>query len=1141
MKSAVRLICLFLSCCMLLSILPVAAHMEETDEVCEICDQSPCACTPEEDGSNSLCPDCGEDPCTCQKEDPTPCPDCGEDPCTCQKEDPTLCPDCGQAECVCDKTEETCLGADICVDGIHVPECPLYVAPTCTQDESCTLTENHLEGCPKIQSTPAPISDEDTELKVKMFVLGPGGGLGDEIDRTEVFENEVGNGICFAITIGDTQVPLDTLSLSKPDVVYMDSITDTDWVTVIATLFTATQVGTTDVIYTDPVTNKTEKVVTLKTNAMTEGNYLYLNADENSGERKLWSYPGGGFDEVIERKPGVNFPTSIGILKIDGFYPIDVSKLYSTTELIQLGGSGSSCTVTLVSEEANGLICYDDESSQTYTLKALAPEDNDDIFYDPAPDLLLVTEDDVRHVSYTLYPNESIDVTFRKGSTGGSIPFNGTVTSSDPETLEVTKVDNGYTLTAKKSGNVTLTGTYGENKTITCQIEVPEVKVGAEKLFDADGSDPNGNAMCTYLRMYSAGDVYRQFRFGTSLKDSVVADDLHYSGCVSLEAGKDGYYKVSVTEGNGLIWYTHEGVDYTIPVRCAGVDNGDDFGFGNIIEINGVTYGTAIMEQEKMTFRNNFGHGYFDRDDEPGFSEQIVLAAMAGETVDKNAYSNISDVRFEMLICRQESNKNPSDNATLSPTVSRPKDPASGVLTWGTTVSAEARKGFRATVAMSFTLSQPGNNPRRITLQCHVHYGASEGTVVVYANDLTTVGKLNAVLSSREALINYLKNPGEGAIVEGNADLCETTSAPIDMYLPNVTYDGIVVAQAVPDAHVTNDGVPMGDGWLQLYGSGETIFIGLIHRGGLSWVNNISFVANPNVTMTYRDETFTCGIFSDYTFTDIDVTYDQEYLDKYCGGKAPDLQDSIDLINKQPNRLIANIDLHLVACTFTGFDYGVYATENGMVGGGKICTFTDCHTGIYINANGSNVNSRNVDYSSYTFRNNVYAVRIKSLTSGIFPYSVRVHDCNFYDNYREFWITPGGDYYCYRNYYGGSWQDKGQCANYVLNKNCPPTFDKWDLEYQASQDTGARPGRYYSTSGDAARVITAPCRNTPSSTSAFWIYDREDQNNRILQSEGSSLPIAEESITALTQDTDVYIVENDGSEVAVITFQGTED
>lgn len=1106
MKSAIKLICLFLSCCMLLSILPVAAHMEETDKICEICGQSPCVCAPEEDGSNSLCLDCG------------------------------------QAECVCDKTEETCLGADSCVDGIHVPDCPLYVAPTCTQDESCTLTENHLEGCPKIQSIPAPVSNEDTGLNVKMLMMGPGAGEGEAVDRTRELENEVVYGFNLAITLGGTHVPFDSLSLSKPGVVSMSLITDMEG-NIMGVSFTSTKVGTTDVIYTDPDTHKTETVVTIKTIAMSESNPFYANADDNLEGRILWSCFNGGFSTEIRQQSGFTFTTTIGILRTDGFYPIDPSELYSTTDLIKLGGSGSSCTVTLRSEATNGLICYDDEFGRTYGMQAIANNiTNNDIGLDPDPDLLLVTEDNVRHTSYTMYPNESINVTFRKGSTGGSIPFTGTVTSGAPDTLEVTKTDKGYTLTAKKSGNVTLTGTYGENKTIICQIEVPEVKVGAEKLFNTHGADHNGNTMHTYLRMSPGESFHTQFRFGTASASEVVTG-LQCSGCVNLKAGEDGNYLVSATEGNGLIWYTHEGVDYTIPVRCADVDQSNDFGEGNIIVVNGVTYGTAIMSQEKMTFRNYFGSAYSDDEHESGFSERVVLAAIADGTVAKDAYSYISDVRFEMLACVEETEESTCDNATLSSTVSRPKDPVSGVLTWGATVSAGPKAGFRATIAMSFTLNLPGEAPRRITLQCRMGYIGIPKNIVAYANDLDTVGKLNAVLSSRDALINYLKNPGEGAAVDGDPNFCYTTSVQISLYLPAVTYDGIVVAQPVPEAY--NDpetGITVADGQLQLYGSKGTILRGMINRGGLGMVNNISFVADPSVTMNYGGKTFTCGILSDCTFTDITVTYDQEYLNKYCDGQAPSMQASINLVKKQPSRFVGYVDVDLLYnCSFTGYDYGVYSTENGMVGGGSFCTFTDCYTGIYVNAKGDSIYSRNTDYSSYTFRNNVFAVRIKSLTSGIIPYSVRVHDCYFYDNYREFWITPAGDYYCYRNYYSGYWKNKEQCANYVLNKNCTPTFDDWDLEYQTSQDSGARPGRYYAESGDAARVVSTASRSAPDSYSGFWIYDRKDQNNRILQSEGSKLPIAEESITALTQDTDVYIVENDGSEVAVITFQGTGD
>ena len=299
---------------------------------------------------------------------------------------------------------------------------------------------------------------------------------------------------------------------------------------------------------------------------------------------------------------------------------------------------------------------------------------------------------------------------------------------------------------------------------------------------------------------------------------------------------------------------------------------------------------------------------------------------------------------------------------------------------------------------------------------------------------------------------------------------------------------------------------------------------------------------------------FTCCILTDGTYQSTnDMAWDETYAAKYCpetlDTPAETLAHSTDKLNMYyPDLRWASEELWDINCArFIGFDYGIRTTDHGLAGGGFYGIFKDCFYGLYVDSANFGVSTGNphhTDYNAFHFENNVFAIRLVNLPKDSNPYDFRAHDSDFIHNLREFWISPAGDYYFYRNYYGGYWQDHGRTHWKSFTEwNEKDIMDDWDKD----KITGNRPGRYHDdgTNGKA-RVITSAGKkvsgngNNSSKSDGYWIYDREDQNNRILV--GEDLPLAQESIEALGKDTTVTVVGKDSNgntkDTAQITFKG---
>ena len=173
------------------------------------------------------------------------------------------------------------------------------------------------------------------------------------------------------------------------------------------------------------------------------------------------------------------------------------------------------------------------------------------------------------------------------------------------------------------------------------------------------------------------------------------------------------------------------------------------------------------------------------------------------------------------------------------------------------------------------------------------------------------------------------------------------------------------------------------------------------------------------------------------------------------------------------------------------------------------------------------------------------AVRIAGLQRNITPYEFRIHDCDFINNYLEFWISKYNttylqNYYFYRNHYSGGWnKPTGNWYKYgssTLGDEVLPEVDHRGPKYSDEMMNGVE----VTVSGTPGRATPNLITNRSAATEGYWIYDGEDQVTRIEQG-GDKLPLAKDALDALTQDAEVTVVKNQGKDtVAVWTFEGGE-
>ena len=439
----------------------------------------------------------------------------------------------------------------------------------------------------------------------------------------------------------------------------------------------------------------------------------------------------------------------------------------------------------------------------------------------------------------------------------------------------------------------------------------------------------------------------------------------------------------------------------------------------------------------------------------------------------------ISNVRFYIPYWKNEDGSTDVSNCMLS-TSAEPFE-AGNVDTWRTLMVADNGSGFDCQLAMDFTYTEPGKQPVTYTVTMDGGYHGVQ-VMDIHADDPT--GPAGAYLDTAKKLNAVLSSREnlKAWLAEYFPDEYALYGKvdPMTIYLPAVEYDDVIVMNCPFDD----------EGWtsIAIYGTDggylnpQTIMPGFVHKGGGSELRYIHFQGDPNKTVTYKNsKPFTCGVLMD--------------------GPANQYNDMIGV----------------GSCIFENLDYGTYSTETGFTGRGTDSLYRNCTYGMYIDCKGKQNGAPNDEFTHMQFINCKVAVWIKSLPDYITPYMIRVVDNTFLNNQHDIKVTTPGRhyYYFYRNYYYGTYNELS------------PVSDM--LEGRAA---------IVDTEGQGAVVNTGPSRRYQDFNSELWIFE---DSTSILNSEASNLKIDQDSLTNLSKEKEIAVVDNaaSGEAVAIWTF-GTE-
>lgn len=746
---------------------------------------------------------------------------------------------------------------------------------------------------------------------------------------------------------------------------------------------------------------------------------------------------------------------------------------------------------------------------------------------------------------------------------GSEEPLTGL--QAESSVISLTAGENGvYTLKALRQG---VTGVVYEDDTgkkYTVRVSVTDPVVTGGYLYHYGSDDMGNNYPITCEELQLDMEFSRQFFFG-DLPIRMDDPNFSFSGPIAVEDYGDGFLGITATGiGTGYLEYrSKDSEDGPVITNCfvinvtedgegrpSGTERGSYMYFGDTV-IGFGDIGRSPENAEFMILDHEVKGAFDDNDNQERYSEKALLAAIKsnGQPDMDLIRNSIDNVKFSVLSAvYRDTTPAAEDKLHPTETVWHDIDSAAGVGTWMTAFEAKGRLQFYAKLGMQFDL-EDGEEIRRISLFTHSHNVFMGNEVRVVAHDIDSAAKLNVILSSRESLLNWIADKVANGTGHPDDTSLEYASqvANIVVVLPKADLtDTVVVSQTIADIPYVDNPISTPDFRIMLEGQGsnKTKLAGLINKGSLFGVVNIGFEADPSVTMTRDGATFTCGILADPEWNGT-VVYDPGYMAKY-GERSGER--TLDQWNNSLKDWHCDVT-SLMFCSFDGFDYGTYSTDNGYVGTGMGNQFENCYYGIYIDSADKSgwVNLKaGSDYSGYRFHKNVYAVRIKGLQQNMSPYDFRIHDSDFINNYIEFAIDDYSDtylqnYYFYRNHYRGNWN--GKTTGWVEHKTAP----------SGGSDNAPHRGPRYEVLGKNGAVVSnggnVKISGTPGKATAnlesrsggegYWIYGDANQLTRIMA--GEKLPIAQEALDGLNDDAEVSVVSGDGTDtIAVWTFEGGE-
>lgn len=283
----------------------------------------------------------------------------------------------------------------------------------------------------------------------------------------------------------------------------------------------------------------------------------------------------------------------------------------------------------------------------------------------------------------------------------------------------------------------------------------------------------------------------------------------------------------------------------------------------------------------------------------------------------------------------------------------------------------------------TFTVELPGMEPQTFTMNT-IGHRLPDRSIDLDMTSLTTAAELNAVLSSGDALMTWVKanQPKVYAqfkaleAIEGRAMFARFSAT-----LAPVVFEDVIV--------VSNEYVCLNlSGSVDEEGNRTTMPGMWLKNHDTSFIEGIDFVADAGKTMTWgKEKAFTCGILAGGE--------DRNSGDSY-GGDAYGVDD----------------------CTFTGFDYGIRCTEYSYTAPGRGCTFVDCEYGYYVDCGKKTGGNANSDVTQCRFINCGTAIRIKALPNYVSPYDLVISNNDFINNKWDIDLSVRGRFFFNGNYYG---------------------------------------------------------------------------------------------------------------------------
>ena len=627
-----------------------------------------------------------------------------------------------------------------------------------------------------------------------------------------------------------------------------------------------------------------------------------------------------------------------------------------------------------------------------YSQPIIAPE------YDLGDELIYTGES---LVFYVLCSNMSVN------GIGG---LNGVDLCGEPEEFEIYNENDelvGFKLIAEDAQP----GTYsfelripGEWVPVEFSIVDPRPMFRCRALrYNGVGYTVDENDILRTIVSGAAGETvgYVFYEIRNNQETELTLDDLSFPAHVTASAlnADETWIALTFAAGNGVVSYTADDAELTLPVVVSGSDS-SDWGDTEVqtFEFDGKTYKIGLA---------GTGFQYEDIPQIGLHDEHQTVTASSQDEISWDDYVMAvmdEDGNFvEGLSCNIEiTDVSVTEFYSLGGTCSVAIAPEN-VEYYGAplqTVRLTMQGAFVAEISVRYELNvATPNGPLEVSGVADFRYRCLP--MGVYDLDLSaadTAEELNALFSSPKALVSWMENnaPEEYKaykFLESMGD--DMSMSHFNIYLPATTYDDIIIVQ-LQKLMVNIYGATDRNGNLLTTMPG----LHLKDKSPACNLIGIHFKHDPEKELVYEGQS--CGVLA-------------------CGDEE----------NIGDGNAIEN-------CIMEGFGCAVRNTPYGHIGLGMNNLIRDCTYGLYMDCAGKTRGSVYTDISHSTFANCDNGIYIKSLPDYMDSFEYRVYLCDFIDVDTDFTVLEKGNFYFYRNFYGslksGKTLEEAQNATDILSR-----------------------------------------------------------------------------------------------------------